>query len=55
MEIPNLGTFYLKNGIACMNYNQFLKNDVKTVLNQTIKERKLRVKSDLNKENLSSL
>ena len=52
MEIPSIGTFLVRNGIAAVKFNEFIQRDTRNVLSQSIEERKTRGNFSLTKDNL---
>lgn len=52
MDIPSIGTFFVRNGLAAVKFNEFIQRDTRNVLEQSIEARKTRGNFSLTKDNL---
>lgn len=55
MEIPNVGVFLVRNGVAAVSFDEILVGNVRGITKRPIRERKERGSMRLTSEALSSL
>ena len=54
MEIPNVGVFRVRSGIAAVTFSEFLLKDTKGVTNKSITEKKLKGEMKLTKDTIKN-
>ena len=52
MEIPNIGVFRIRKGIAAVTFNEFLMQDTKDVIKKSVSERKEKGNMSLTKDTI---